>query len=164
MSIPAGGTQGLTDGDFLYWEDLTPGIYDLGSYEFTQDEILEFAGRFDPQPFHIDEAAAAESVFGGLIASGWHTGSVYMGLYARNFLNYTASLGSPGVENLRWLAPVRPGDVVSATVEVLRTQPSASNPNRGTIFFRSELVNQDDVLVYSMEARGMFARRTPAAD
>jgi len=154
----------MAEGDYLHWEDIAPAVYDLGEYEFTLEEILEFAGRFDPQPFHVDEAAAAASMFGGIIASGWHTGSVYMGLYARNFLNYTASLGSPGVENVRWLAPVRPGDVLRGTVEVLRTQPSASNPNRGTIFFRSELVNQDDVVVYRMEGRGMFARRTQASD
>jgi acyl dehydratase len=149
-------------GDYLYWEDLQPSTFDLGEYTFTQQEILEFAGRFDPQPFHVDPQAAEQSQFGGLIASGWHTGSVYMGLYARNFLNYTASLGSPGVENLRWLAPVRPGDVVRGTVEIVRSQPSGSNPKRGTVFFVSQLVNQDDVVVYHMEGRGMFGRRTPA--
>lgn len=160
----AGDHQQLSDADYLYWEDLAPGVYALGEYEFTQDEILEFAGRFDPQPFHTDLAAAAESRFGGLIASGWHTGSVYMGLYARHFLNFTDSLGSPGVENVRWLAPVRPGDVVRGTVEVLRTQPSASDRTRGTAFFESQLVNQDDVVVFRMEGRGMFGRRTPAQD
>lgn len=160
----AGDRQRLSDGDYLYWEDLAPAVYALGEYEFTFDEILEFAGRFDPQPFHTDPDAAAESPFGGLIASGWHTGSVYMGLYARHFLNYTESLGSPGVENLRWLAPVRPGDALRGTVEILRTQPSASNPTRGTAFFLSQLVNQDDVVVYRMEGRGMFGRRTPAQD
>ena len=152
----------LGDGDFLYWEDLAPAVFTLGEYEFTQDEILEFAGRFDPQPFHVDPAAATESQFGGLIASGWHTGSAYMGMYARNFLNYTASLGSPGVENLRWLAPVRPGDVLRGSVEILRTQPSGSNPTRGTVFFLSQLMNQHDVVAFRMEGRGMFARRTPA--
>jgi len=154
----------MVEGDHLFWEDLETGVYDLDEYEFTLEEILEFAGRFDPQPFHVDEVAAASSMFGGIIASGWHTGSVYMGLYARQFLHYTASLGSPGVENVRWLAPVRPGDVVRGTVEILRTQPSQSNSARGTVFFRSELVNQDDVVVYRMEGRGMFARRTPASD
>lgn len=152
----------LSPGDHLYWEDFEPAIYDLGDYTFTLEEILEFAGRFDPQPFHIDEAAAAASPFGGVIASGWHTGSVYMGLYARNFLNYTESLGSPGIENLRWLAPIRPGEVVRGSVEVVRTQPSASNARRGTIFFVSELVNEDDVVVFRMEGRGMFGRRSPA--
>lgn len=154
--------RSLAPPDHLYWEDFEPALYDLGSYMFTLDEILEFAGRFDPQPFHTDEVAATASPFGGLIASGWHTASVYMGLYARNFLNLTESLGSPGVENLRWLAPVRPGDVLRGSVEVLSTQPSASNPGRGTIFFRSELVNQEGVTVFRMEGRGMFGRRAPA--
>lgn len=148
--------------DYLYWEDLAPATYGLGEYRFTTDEILEFANRFDPQPFHIDEVAAESSPFGGLIASGWHTGSVYMGMYSRNFLNQTDSLGSPGVQNLRWLAPVRPGDVVRGTVEVLSTRPSASDPTRGTAFFRSELVNQNDVVVFRMEGRGMFGRRCAA--
>jgi len=154
----------LDPGDYLYWEDFEPAVYDLGEYTFTVEEILEFAERYDPQPFHIDPEAAAESRFGGLIASGWHTGSVYMGLYARNFLGYTDSLGSPGVENLRWLAPVRPGDVVRGSVEIVRTQPSGSDPTRGTAFFVSELINQDDVVVYRMEGRGMFGRRSPALD
>ena len=162
MHVSADGHKRLSESDFLYWEDLVPGVYGLGEYEFTLDEILEFAGRFDPQPFHVDPDAAAESSFGGLIASGWHTGSVYMGLYARQFLNYTDSIGSPGVENLRWLAPVRPGDVLRGTVEIMRTQPSGSDPVRGTAFFLSHLINQDDVVVFRMEGRGMFGRRTPA--
>ncbi len=157
-----GAMRRVVEGDFLYWEDLQPSTFDLGEYTMTEEEILEFAGRFDPQPFHVDAQAAAESPFGGLIASGWHTGSVYMGLYARNFLNYTASQGSSGVENLRWLAPVRPGDVLHGTTEMLRSAPSASNPNRGTVFFLSKLINQDGVVVFSMEGRGMFGRRTPA--
>ena len=162
MHVSADGHKRLSESDFLYWEDLVPGVYELGEYEFTLDEILEFAGRFDPQPFHVDPDAAAESQFGGLIASGWHTGSVYMGLYARHFLKYTDSIGSPGVENLRWLAPVRPGDVLRGTVELVRTQPSGSDLARGTGFFLSHLINQDDVVVFRMEGRGMFGRRTPA--
>jgi len=161
MTAPS-ARRTLSKVDHLYWEDFESATYDLGDYEFTRDEILEFAGRFDPQPFHTDETAAAASPFDGLIASGWHTGSVYMGLYARNFLNYTESLGSPGVENLRWLAPVRPGDVLRGSVQVVSTQPSASNPQRGTIFFVSELVNQDAVVVFRMEGRGMFGRRSAA--
>ncbi len=152
----------LVPGDYLYWEDLSPATYDLGEYEFTVEEILEFANRFDPQPFHIDEAAATAGRFGGLIASGWHTGAAYMGIYARNFLNYTDSVGSPGVENLRWLAPVRPGDVLHGTIEVLSTALSGSDPTRGTAFFRSELTNQNGVVAFRMDGRGMFGRRHSA--
>lgn len=150
----------LTDDDFLYWEDIVPGpTYDLGAYEFTRAEILEMAARFDPQPFHTDEEAAAQSMYGGLIASGWHTAAVYMGLYARGFLNHTSSMGSPGVDNLRWLAPVRPGDAVRGMIEVVDTRPSAKHTNRGTVLFVSTLTNQDDVIVYRMEGSGFFGRR-----
>src|SRR5690606_17077669 len=113
----------------LYFEDLTPGrAFDLGAVTVTEDEIVEFATRFDPQPFHVDPAAAAESPFGGIIASGWHTCAMCMRLLVDGLMNQTISLGSPGVEQIRWLAPVRPGDRLSARTTVEDARPSSTKP------------------------------------
>src|SRR5487761_1355444 len=104
----------------LFWEDLVVGrVEHLGSRLVTAEEIIEFARQFDPQPFHIDPRRARESVFGGLVASGWHSASIRMRLYYDGLLRRCASLGSPGVERLEWLAPVRPGDRVAASLEVI---------------------------------------------
>src|SRR5690242_11639548 len=98
----------------LYFEDMKPGDkMELGTYTVTREEILEFANKFDPQPFHINEDAAKKSMFGGLIASGWHTASICMRLYVDAILSKSMSLGSPGVDELRWKRPVRPGDVLT---------------------------------------------------
>jgi acyl dehydratase len=146
-----------------YFEDFEPGeVLELGSVTVTEDEIVEFARRFDPQPFHVDPAAAAESVFGGLIASGWHTGAMWMRLYVDAMLGSTAAQGSPGIEELRWLAPVRPGDTLHGRLTVLETTPSGRRPDRGTVRIRGEMVNQDGVTVLSMVSRGHFGRRPPA--
>lgn len=144
----------------LYFEDFKPGmVLDLGERTLTKDEIVAFAREYDPQPFHVDEGAARESPFGGLIASGWHTGSVFMRLYADAILSRAASMGSPGVEELRWLKPVRPGDTLTARVTVLDTVPSARNPKRGTVHLLSEVENQRGETAMTMKARGLFARR-----
>jgi acyl dehydratase len=146
----------------VYFEDFEPGqVYELGSHTVTEEEIVGFAREWDPQPFHLDPEAAAHSPFGGLIASGWHTGSLWMRLYVGSLLAGAASMGSPGIEELRWLAPVRPGDTLHARLEVLETSPSARHPGRGTIRARNEMVNQDGVTVMSMVSRGHFARRDP---
>jgi acyl dehydratase len=143
----------------LYFEDFDSGhVFELGSRTVTAEEIIAFGREFDPQPFHVDEEAAAASVFGGLIASGWHTGAMWMRLYVDALLG-AASLGSPGIEELRWLAPVRPGDTLHARLTVLGATPSERRPDRGTIRSRGEMVNQDGVTVMSMVARGHFARR-----
>jgi acyl dehydratase len=143
-----------------YWEDFAVGdVTELGEVEVTEAEIVAFAERYDPQPFHIDPGAAADGPFGGLIASGWHTAALFMGLFVRGILLDSASMGSPGVEQLRWTAPVRPGDRLRARVTVTDVQPSSTNPKRGTVFTTSEVLNQDDVLVMTMQARGFFARR-----
>jgi acyl dehydratase len=143
-----------------YFEDFTPGtVFRLGSRRVDADEIVHFASRFDPQPFHLDEQAAQASPFGGLIASGWHTAAIYMRLYVDAVLADAASEGSPGVEELRWRHPVRPGDVLSGTFTVEDAQPSARNPRRGTVHFRGEAVNQDGVVVLTMRGRGYFSRR-----
>ncbi len=146
-----------------YWEDFEVGeVTELGTVDVTEADVLEFARRFDPQPFHVDPEAAAASPFGGLIASGWHTTALFMGLFVRGLLLDTASLGSPGVEAVRWLAPVRPGDTLRGRVTVSDSRPSATNPGRGTVFTFSEVFNQHDELVMTLTARGLFARRTPA--
>ena len=147
-----------------YWEDFTVGeTTDVGTVDVTRDEIVEFAQRYDPQPFHIDEAAADAGPFGGLIASGWHTTALFMGLFVRSILLEAASMGSPGVEELRWTAPVRPGDRLTGRVTVTAVEPSAKRPDRGTVFTTSEVLNQDGTIVMTMRARGYFRRRASAA-
>ena len=143
-----------------YFEDFESGqVVELGSHSVSEEEILAFARQWDPQPFHVDPEAAKASVFGGLIASGWHTGAMWMRLYVDALLDGVASMGSPGIEELRWLAPVRPGDTLHGRLTVLETNPSERRPDRGTVRIRGEMVNQDSVTVLSMVSRGHFGRR-----
>jgi acyl dehydratase len=143
----------------LHFEDFEPDqVYELGSRIVTEEEIVAFAREWDPQPFHADPEAAKESVFGGLIASGWQTGAMWMRMYVDTMLG-SAARGSPGIEELRWLAPVRPGDTLSGRLTVLEATPSATRPDRGTVRIRGELVNQDGVTVLAMTSRGHFGRR-----
>ena len=143
-----------------YFEDFQTGdVTEVGPVTVSEDEIVDFATRFDPQPFHIDPEAAKASPFGGLIASGWHTTALFMGMFVRAILLDSASLGSPGVEEIRWTAPVRPGDTLTGRVTVTDVQPSATNPNRGTVFTTNEVFNQNGERVMTLKARGFFARR-----
>jgi acyl dehydratase len=144
----------------LAFEDFTPGrVFDLGSVTADREEMIAFARRYDPQPFHIDEAAADAGPYGGLIASGWHTAALFMGLFVRAILLDAASMGSPGVEELRWTAPVRPGDRLTGRVTVTAVEPSSKRPDRGTVFTTSEVLNQEGTTVMTMKARGFFRRR-----
>lgn len=144
----------------MWWEDFKVGdSADIGSHRFTEDEIIAFARQFDPQPFHTDPQAAARSAFGGLIASGWHTCAIAMRLMVENYVNRAASLGSPGVDAIRWLKPVRPGDTLSYRRIVLESRASASRPGVGLVKQRWEARNQRGELVLSMEGWGMFGRR-----
>jgi acyl dehydratase len=144
----------------IYFEDLTPGrVFELGAVDVTEDEIVEFASRFDPQPFHLDPVAAAETIFGGIIASGWHTCAMCMRLLVDGLLRGSTSLGSPGMEQIRWLAPVRPGDRLSARTTVEEARPSSSKPDRGTVTLLTQMENQDGVVVMTMRGMGMYARR-----
>ena len=144
----------------IYFEDLTPGrVFDLGSVDVTEDEIVEFASRYDPQPFHIDPDAATESPYGGIIASGWHTCALCMRLMVDGLMRDTVSLGSPGVDEVRWLAPVRPGDRLTARMTVEEARPSASKPTRGMVRFLAEMVNQDHVVVLTLRPVAMYGRR-----
>jgi acyl dehydratase len=143
-----------------YFEDFRAGdVVRLGRRRVTRDEIVEFAREFDPQPFHLDEEAGRRSPFGGLVASGWHTAAMFMGLFVREILLHSASLGSPGVEELRWLRPVRPGDELTGLVRVVETRPSERDARRGTVITESEVLNQHGEVVMRMRARGFFARR-----
>ena len=144
-----------------YWEDFHVGdVAELGPVTVTKEEIVEFAKRFDPQPFHLDAEAGRRTPYGGLIASGWHSAAIYMGMFVRGVLGGTASLGSPGVEELRWLAPVRPGDRLRGRAVITDVVPSSTNPRRGTIIGTHELINQDDVVVMRFRSRAFIARRT----
>lgn len=148
----------------VYWEDLQPEqVLDLGSITPTREEIVAFAQQFDPQPFHLDEQAAKASVFGGLCASGWHTCSMAMRLMVTNFLQTAASLGSPGLENVKWMKPVFPGDTLRLQHRILESRPMRSRPNVGLVRTQWEMFNQHGEQVLHMEGWGMFRRRTPAA-
>ena len=146
-----------------YFEDISVGeVWDLGSREVSEAEIIEFATQYDPQPFHIDPAAAKESFFGGLIASGWHTCAIFMSLLANTIRRQNlAGLGAPGVDRCRWLAPVRPGDVLSGRTTVLETRPSRSRP-MGLVTCRTELFNQSGTKVAQLDGVGMYSRRPTA--
>jgi acyl dehydratase len=143
-----------------YFEDFEPGRVILaGSRTLCEDEIVAFAMHFDPQPFHVNRAAAAESHFGGIIASGWHTCSIMMRLVVDGFLSEAASMGSPGVDEIRWLAPVRPGDTLTVTTTVLDARPSSSKPDRGVVHTMWEAKNQHGETVATVKGMGMFMRR-----
>lgn len=143
-----------------YFEDYIVGAgQEVGSVSLSEAEIIEFASKYDPQDFHIDPEKAATGPFGGLIASGWHTVAVVMRLLVDRYLDSASSLGSPGVDELRWLAPVRPGDVLTVWTKVLHTRRSDSKPDRGLVHTSAEVFNQDDVMVMSMKAINVVACR-----
>jgi acyl dehydratase len=143
-----------------YFEDYVPGpVHEFGNIAVEEDEMIDFARRFDPQPFHRDPVAAKRSVFGGLIASGWHTASLMMRLFVDHYLSHVASLSSPGVDELRWLKPVRPEDTLSLRVTVSGTKRSASKPDRGIVHSYIEVLNQDDEIVMTMKAMNLLGCR-----
>ncbi|GAC1323397.1 MAG: MaoC family dehydratase [Chloroflexota bacterium] len=145
-----------------YYEDFSVGeIVDLGEVSLTADDIIEFATRYDPQPMHVDPAAGATSIYGSLIASGWQTAACYMRLVVDRVLADTASIGSPGIDSLRWLKPVKPGDVLSGRFTVLETKTSRSRPDWGIVRSRGEMLNQNDDVVMQVEAANFFTRRHP---
>ena len=149
--------------DKLHWEDFAAGqVRDLGSITPTREEIIAFASQFDPQPFHLDEEAAKASVFGGLCASGWHTCSLAMRLMVTNFLHNTTSLGSPGLDGVKWPRPVFPGDTLRLQHTVLETKPMSKRPDVGMVHTVWEMFNQNGDKVLHMDGWNMFRRRTPA--
>ena len=166
---PLGGIRPLGSADFpvaindRFFEDYLPGaVYEYGHVSVTEDEMVEFARRFDPQSIHTDSAAAASGPFGGLIASGWHTAGIFMRLYADHYLSSVASLGSPGVDELRWPAPLRPGDRVHLRTTILTARPSQSKPDRGVVQTQGELIQQDGQAVLRLVAVNLLRRRPSA--
>ena len=146
----------------LYWEDLQVGeVRDLGTLSPTREEIMAFATQFDPQPFHLDDEAAKQSVFGALCASGWHTCAMAMRLMVTNFLCHTSSLGSPGLDKLRWLKPVYPGDTLRLQHTFLDKRVMAKRPHVGMVLTTWEMFNQHGDKVLHMEGWAMFGLRHP---
>ena len=147
-----------------YWEDMPVGsTRDLGTITPTAEEIVACATQFDPQPFHLDEEAAKQSVFGGLCASGWHTCSMAMRLMVTNFLLESSSQGSPGLENIKWLKPVFPGDTLRLQHTVVESRPMTKRLDVGLVRTVWAMFNQRGEQVLHMEGWGMFRRRTPGA-
>src|SRR2546421_6903493 len=132
---------------------------DVGRVAASEGDISALAGQYEPHPMHIDPGAARRTIYGGLIASGWHTVSLFMRLLVENLVSKTVSLGSPGVDELRWPLPVRPGDRLSGQMEVLETRASSSRPTMGIVRWRGEVRNQDGQLVMSLLGTNFFGRR-----
>jgi acyl dehydratase len=142
------------------FEDFPVGrVFEFGGYEVTREEMLRFAAAFDPQPFHLDEEAARRSLFKGLSASGWHTCAMVMRMNCDAYLLDSTSLGSPGIDSLKWLAPVRAGDVLRVRLSILEARAMKSRPHVGLTRSRWEVFNQRDEKVMEMEGYGMFGRR-----
>ena len=149
--------------DQRFFEDYVTGqVYEFGEISVSETDIIDFASRYDPQYFHVDPVKAVASEFGGIIASGWHTVSLVMRLIVDHYLSHVASLASPGVEEVRWPNPVRPGDTLKVRVTVLEARPSRSKPDRGIVRARMEALNQRDELVLSMTAVSFLGRRERA--
>lgn len=144
----------------MYFEDFFPGQQlELGSRTLSEEEIIRFATDFDPQPFHIDREAAKESIFGELVASGWHTCSTIMRIVVDSVLGNSSSLGSPGVDKIRWMLPVKPGDTLSVRYFTTQVKGSASRPDRGVVWSVWEARNQEGQLVCTIDGMGMYGRR-----
>lgn len=147
--------------DTRYLDDLTPGQqFTTPGVTLTEAEIIDFAWRYDPQSFHLDANAAADSPYGGLIASGFQSLAVCFRLFIQSGVLAESSLGSPGIDELRWLAPVRPGDTLHCTIEVLEVRPSSSKPDRGIARLRYQAVNQRQEAVLSFIVNHLLRRRT----
>ena len=143
-----------------YWDDYEVGQkFALGSTSFTADEIVDFGRRYDPQSFHVDADAARQSLFGGLIASGWHVTAKLMRLFVDNYVDQRTALGSPGVDEVRWLKPVRPGDTLDAWVICAGKVPSKSRPEMGIIHEQWQATNQKGELVMTTKGINMVRRR-----
>ncbi|MBX9883370.1 MAG: MaoC family dehydratase [Novosphingobium sp.] len=147
-----------------YYEDLVVGkVTKFGHYEVTREEVIDFASKYDPQPFHLDDAAAAATHFGRLSASGWHTAAMVMSMTVANLTaNRQAGLGSPGVDELRWIKPVYPGDTLRCENTLLEKRRSKTKPEMGIIKGQTHVYNQNDELVMSFKALGLVATRDPA--
>jgi acyl dehydratase len=161
-------TRTLSEADFAvgvadrYFEDYAVGaVYEYGYVSVSEAEIVAFAEQFDPQPIHVDARFAASGPFGGVIASGWHTASIAMRLVVAHYLSRVASLASPGIDELRWPAPVRPGDSLRLRATIVEARRSRSKPDRGLVRTRAELLNQHDQTVLSLVAMNLLRLRNP---
>ncbi|WP_321783856.1 MaoC family dehydratase [Paraburkholderia sp. J94] len=144
------------------YEDLEVGkSYEVGSHTFGRDEIVQFAQQYDPQPFHVSEAGGEASMFRGLVASGWHTCSIMMGMLVRNFLEGSTSMGSPGIDEIRWIKPVRVGDTLTMVNSIVGKRVSESKPDRGIVETRWEGRNQHGELVVTVSSKALFGLRHP---
>jgi acyl dehydratase len=143
-----------------FFEDYVAGnVYEFGQITVEEDEVVEFGRRYDPQPFHTDRAAGQQTPFGGVIASGWHTAGLMMRLVVDHYLSHVASLASPGVDELRWTQPVRPGDTLSVRATVLEARRSRSKPDRGIVYTLFEVLNQRGEVVMSVKAMNLLRAR-----
>ena len=143
-----------------YFEDFTPGEeIELGTRSVTEEEIVAFARQFDPQPFHVDAEAARGSIYGGVIASGWHTCSMMMRMVVDGMMGGAASMGSPGLDGVRWLLPVRAGDTLALRHVTRQVKASSSKPDRGVVWTSWEARNQHGETVCTIEGMAMFKRR-----
>ncbi len=143
-----------------YFEDYVVGsTHEFGAIPVTEEEVIDFAQRFDPQSFHVDPEKAKKSIFGGIIASGWHTCAIAMRLFVDHYLSRVANLASPGVDEIRWVRPVRPGDELSIRVTVLDARQSRSKPERGIVTSLTEVVNQRGEVVMAMKGLSIMLRR-----
>jgi acyl dehydratase len=148
----------------LHWEDFSPGrVFEHGPRRITREEIVGFAAEFDPQPMHLDEAAARETLLGGLSASGWHACCILMKMCTESFVLNSASMGAPGVEEVRWLIPIRPGDALMLRATVVETRASSSRPDMGFVRFMFELLNQTGEQAMTLTTSLMIGRRAGGA-
>jgi acyl dehydratase len=147
-----------------HWEDFKPGAVAVyGPRLVTREEIIAFASEFDPQPMHLDEAAASTTILGGLGASGWHTCSLLMRMICDGFILDSTSMGSPGIEEVRWLKPLRPGTTIRVRTTVLDTRASGSRPEMGLTKFMMEVLDDGDAIIASLTTTLLFRRRKPGA-
>lgn len=155
----------MADNPVRYFEDYTPGLtVDCGTFTLSEEEIISFAKEYDPQPFHVDPAAAAAGPVGGLIASGWHTTSMMMRLLVEKFISGTTGLGAAGIDEIRWPRPVRPGDTLRVRAEVTDARRSRSKPDRGIVTSFMEITNQHGETVMTMKATNFFLTREAAPE
>ena len=148
----------------LYWEDFTPDrVFEHGPRRISREEIVAFAAEFDPQPMHLDEEAARATLLGGLSASGWHACSILMRMSTDSFVLNSASMGAPGVDEVKWLMPIRPDDRLTLRSTVLETRLSRSRPEMGFVRFMFELFNQSGALAMSLTTSLMMTRREVGA-
>ncbi len=148
-----------------YFEDYPVGeVSEYGDAVVTEEEIIAFASRYDPQSFHVDPEAAASSIYGGLISSGWMTGSLMMRLMVEHFISPRSGMGSPGIDEVRWYQPVRPGDRIRLRSTILEKRRSSSKPDRGIVRVRQEAVNQSGQTVMSFIGIGLYKCRGPGPD